>query len=59
MVYKGLDMRPVLDVHFGLKGLGYLHVRERPKNLYSVFSLYGNTKYCISRSFGLGFNPGT
>ena len=52
-------MRPVLVFQFGRKGFGYLVERERPINLYSVLLSYGNTKYCISRSFGLGFNTGT
>ena len=59
LVRKRLDLRPVLDVQFGRKGFGYLVERERPINLYLELSLYGNTKYCIFRSFGLGFNPGT
>ena len=59
LVRKRLDLCPVLEVQFGRKGFGYLDERERPIKLYSVFSSYGNTKYCISRSFGLGFNPGT
>ena len=44
LVCKRLDMRPVLDVHFGSKGFGYLDIRKRPTNLYSVLSLYWNTK---------------
>ena len=32
LVCKRLDMRPVLDVHFGRKGFGYLDIRERPIN---------------------------
>ena len=59
LVRKRLDLRPFLEVQFGRKGFGYIVERERLINLYSVLSLYGNTKYCISRSFGLGFNPGT
>ena len=55
LVRKRLDLRPVLQVQFGRKGFGYLVERERPINLYSVLSSYRNTKYCISRSFGLGF----
>ena len=34
LVRKRLDLRPVLDVHFGRKGYGYLDLRERPINLY-------------------------
>ena len=45
LVCKRLDMRPVLDVHFGRKGFGYLDIRERPINLYSVLSSYWNSKY--------------
>ena len=52
---KRLDLRPVLEVQFGRKGFGYLVERERPINSYSMLSSHGNTKYCISRSFGLGF----
>ena len=42
---KRLDLRHVLDVHFGRKGFGYLDLRERPINLYSVLSSYWKTKY--------------
>ena len=59
LVRKTLDLRPFLKVQFGRKGFGYLVEREPPINLYSVLSSYGNTKYCISRSFGMGFNTGT
>ena len=59
LVPKRLDLHLVLEVQFGRKGFGILVERERPINLYSVLSSYGNTKYCISRLFGLGFNPGT
>ena len=45
LLSKTLDMRPVLEVHFGRKGLGYLDTRQRPINLYSVLSSYCNTKY--------------
>ena len=55
LVRKRLDLRPVLEVQFGRKGFGYLVEREQPINLYSMLSSHGNTKYCISRSFGLGF----
>ena len=44
LVCKRLGMRPVLDVHFGCKGFGYIDIRERPKNLYSVCSSFWNTK---------------
>ena len=44
LVCKRLGMRPVLNVHFGRKGFGYLDIIERPINLYSVLSLYWNTK---------------
>ena len=47
MVRKRLDMRPVLEVHFGRKGFGYLNVREGPINLYLVLSSYCKTNYCI------------
>ena len=57
--HKRLDLRHVLEVQFGRKSFEYLVERELPINLYSVLSSYGNTKYWISRSFGLGFNPGT
>ena len=40
---KRLDLRHVLDVHFGSKGIGYLDIGERRINLYSVLSLYWNT----------------
>ena len=55
LVRKRLDLRPVLEVKFGRKGFGYLVERERPINLYSWLSSHGDAKYCISRSFGLGF----
>ena len=42
---KRLDLRHVLEVHFGRKVFGYLDVIERPTNLYSVLSSYCNTKY--------------
>ena len=42
LVCKRLDMRPVLDVHFGRKWFGYLDIRERPINWYSVLSSYWN-----------------
>ena len=58
LVRKRLDLLPVLEVQFGRKGFGYIDIRERPINLYSVLSSYGNMKYLISRTFGLGFNPG-
>ena len=44
LVGKRLDMRPVLDVYFGRQWFGYLEIRERPINLYSLFSSYWNTK---------------
>ena len=43
LVRKRLDMRAVLEVHFGRKAFGYLDVREGPINLYLVFSSYCNT----------------
>ena len=51
LVSKTLDMRPVLEVHFGRKAFGYPYIRERPINLYSVLSLYSilNIEF---RSFG-------
>ena len=55
LVRKRLDLRPILEVQFGRKGFGYLVERERPINSYSMLSSHGNTKYCISRSFGMGF----
>ena len=45
LVRKRLDLRHVLEVHFSRKAFGYLDIRERPINLYSVLSLYWNTKY--------------
>ena len=45
LVRKRLELRPVLEVQYGRKGFGYLDVRERPINLYSVLSSYWNTKY--------------
>ena len=36
LVRKRLDLRYVLEVNFGRKGFGYLDIRERPINLYSV-----------------------
>ena len=45
LVRKRLDLHPVLDVHFDRKGIGYLDIRERPINLYSVLSYYWNTNY--------------
>ena len=44
LVRKRLELRPVLEVQYGRKGFGYLDVRERPINLYSVLSSYCNTK---------------
>ena len=44
MVRKRLELRHVLDVHFGRKGFGYLDIRERPINLYSLFSWHWKTK---------------
>ena len=44
-VCKRIDLRHVLEVHFGRKGFGYLEISERPVNLYCVLSLYWNTKY--------------
>ena len=32
LVRKRLDLRHVLEVHFGRKGFGYLDIRERPIN---------------------------
>ena len=40
LVRKRLDLRPVLEVQDGRKGFGYLDIRERPINLYSMFSSY-------------------
>ena len=45
--YKRLDLRHVLEVHFGRKGFGYLDTRERPVNLYLVLSWYWNCNYGI------------
>ena len=45
LVCKKLELRHVLKVQYGRKGFGYLEVRERPINLYSMFSSYCNTKY--------------
>ena len=38
LVRKRIDLRHVLDVHFGGKGFGYLEISEQPVNLYSVLS---------------------
>ena len=59
LIRKMLDLSPRLEIQFGRKWFGYLVEREQPINLYSVLLSYRNTKCCISRSFGLGFNPGT
>ena len=32
LVRKRLDLRSVLEVHFGRKGFGYLDIREGPMN---------------------------
>ena len=45
LVRKRLDLRPVLEIQFSRKGFGYLVIRERPINLYSVLPSYWNTKY--------------
>ena len=45
LVRKRLELRHVLEVQYGRKGFGYLEVRERPINLYSMLSSYCNTKY--------------
>ena len=37
-VRKRIDLRHVLDVHFGRKAFGSLDIREQPINLYSVLS---------------------
>ena len=47
LVRKMLDLRPFLEVQYGRKGFGYLYIRERPINLYSVLLSYCNTKYLI------------
>ena len=52
LVLKRLDLSLVLEVQFGRKGFGYLDIRERPINLYSVLSSYFNTKYLILKLFG-------
>ena len=62
LVRKRLDLRHVLDVHFGRKGIGYLDIRERIINYirccHRIVIL--NIEFqAISRSFGLGFYPGT
>ena len=44
LVRKMLDLRPLLEVQFGRKGFGYLDIRERPINLYSLLSSYWNTR---------------
>ena len=56
LVLKRLDLRPVLDVHFGRKGFGYLDLRERPINLYLVLSSYWKTKYGISGHLEIVWN---
>ena len=38
LVRKMIDLRHVLEVHFGRKGFGYLEISERTVNLYSVLS---------------------
>ena len=48
LLRKWLDLRHVLEVHFGRKGIGYLDIRKRPIYSYSVLSSYWNTSYCIS-----------
>ena len=47
LVRKRLDLGHVLEVQYDRKGSGYLDLRERPISLYSVLSLYWNTKYWI------------
>ena len=47
LVRKRLDLRHVLEVHFGHKGIGYPYIRERSINLFSVLSWYWNPKYLI------------
>ena len=47
LVRKRIDLCPVLEVQYGRKGFGYLDIRERAINLYSVLSSYWNTKYWI------------
>ena len=44
LVFKRLDLHHVLEVHFSHKVFGYLDIRERPINLYSVLSSSWNTK---------------
>ena len=48
LLRKRLDLRPILEVHFGRKVFGYIDIRERPINLYSLFSWHWKTKYLIS-----------
>ena len=36
LVRKRLELRLVLEVQYDHKGFGYLDIRERPINLYSV-----------------------
>ena len=55
LVRKRLDFRPVLEVHFGRKGFGYLDIRERPINLYSALSSYWNTNYGNFEMLWFGF----
>ena len=43
LVRKRLDLRHVLEVHFGRQWFGYLEIREQPINLYLVLSSYWNT----------------
>ena len=59
LVRKRLDLCYVLVVQYGNKGFGYLDIRERHINLYLVLSSLNSEFQNISRSFGLGFNPGT
>ena len=44
LVRKRLDLRPVLEVHFGRKRFVYLDIIQ-PINLHLVFSSFCNTKY--------------
>ena len=63
LVRKRLDLRPVLEVHFGSNGIGYLDIKEQPINLYirccHRITILNIEFEAIWTSFGLGFNSGT
>ena len=62
VVRKMLDLRHVLDVHFGRKAFGCLDITERPINYIGCCHHIGILTIefeVILRSFGPGFNTGT